>query len=222
LLFTNGTIATLTGTSRILLKAFLQSKFESNSGLVKEMKSEPSSSQLRLDLEFGNLIADVKELNKGSSFTIHSLGIVGIRGTQFRLFSRGEDSYLDVLDGSVDYAGGALDLKEVLSGKRQEAKKVAGKNDPALEVCPAVYTGQKLFDKDPKRYALIVRDLAESKPLRRIAREQRVSPATVSAILRREKGCVEAIQELARGLTTYCARTAPFNSSHLVPPATDS
>jgi hypothetical protein len=133
LLFTNGTIATVIQNTSVLIKVFLQSKFEPNSGLVNEMKSEPSSSNLRLDLEAGNLIVDVKKLNKGSSFSIHSpFGAVGIRGTQFHLYYRGGASYLEVVEGTVDYAGGALPLRPVASGKRQEALKVAGRNDPAL------------------------------------------------------------------------------------------
>ena len=134
LLFTNGTIATLTGTSRILLKAFLQSKFESNSGLVNDMKTEPSSSILRLDLSFGDLIVDVKKLTpKKSSFSIVSpIGVAGIRGTQFHLYARQGVDYLDVTAGSVDYGGGTLPLKAVGKGKRLVAKKAAGRNDPVL------------------------------------------------------------------------------------------
>ena len=46
------------------------------------MKGEPSSSDTVIDLELGDMILDVKRLNKKSSFNIESsVGTAGIRGT---------------------------------------------------------------------------------------------------------------------------------------------
>ena len=46
------------------------------------MKGEPSSSKTEIDLEMGDMILDVKKLNKRSSFNVQSpVGTAGIRGT---------------------------------------------------------------------------------------------------------------------------------------------
>jgi len=63
------------------------------------------------------------------------------------------------------------------------------------ETCPSVYTGQKLAEKDPERYGRIVQMLGEGKPMSRIAKDEKVSPETISAIAKREqkkcRGCSE-------------------------------
>ena len=71
------------------------------------------------------------------------------------------------------------------------------------ETCPSLYTGQKLADNDPVKYARIVQALGESKPMSRISKAEKVSPETVSAILKRENKSVDAVQTLTSGLTSY-------------------
>ena len=49
---------------------------------LSEMKGEPSASETVLDLELGDMVFDVKKLDKRSSFNIESpVGTAGIRGT---------------------------------------------------------------------------------------------------------------------------------------------
>ena len=83
-------------------------------------------------------------------------------------------------------------------------------NLPALttpeETCPAVYTGNKLANDDPERYSRVVQQLAEGKPLSRIAKTEKVSPDTVMAISKRESETVEAVQRMTQGLTTYASQ----------------
>ena len=74
------------------------------------------------------------------------------------------------------------------------------------ETCPSLFTGQKLAEKDPEKYARIVQSLSEGKPLRRIAKSERVAPETVAAILKRESKSVEAVQSLTAGLTSYASQ----------------
>ena len=84
-------------------------------------------------------------------------------------------------------------------------------NLPALtapeETCPSLFTGQKLAEKDPEKYARIVQNLGEGKPLSRIAKSEKVAPETVSAILKRESKSVDAVQSLTAGLTSYASQT---------------
>lgn len=74
------------------------------------------------------------------------------------------------------------------------------------ETCPSLYTGQKLAERDPEKYARIVQGLGEGKPLSRIAKSEKVAPETVSAILKRENKSVDAVQSLTAGLTTYASQ----------------
>jgi hypothetical protein len=75
------------------------------------------------------------------------------------------------------------------------------------ETCPSLYTGQKLAERDPEKYARIVQGLGEGKPLSRIAKSEKVAPETVSAILKRENKSVDAVQSLTAGLTSYASQS---------------
>ena len=68
LLLTNGTLATLNENSRVVLENLWQTPFKASSKKVSELKEEPSQSRTALGLDFGELIVDVKKLNKDSSF----------------------------------------------------------------------------------------------------------------------------------------------------------
>lgn len=74
------------------------------------------------------------------------------------------------------------------------------------ETCPSLYTGQKLAERNPEKYARVVQSLGEGKPLSRIAKTERISPETVSAILKRENKSVDAVQTLTAGLTSYASQ----------------
>ncbi|MDA8991750.1 FecR family protein, partial [Opitutales bacterium] len=82
LLLSNGTVSTIKADSALNIKKFTQEKFDPGRKKLSEMKGEPSSSQTVLDLELGDMVLDVKKLDKKSSFNIESpVGTAGIRGT---------------------------------------------------------------------------------------------------------------------------------------------
>ena len=77
---------------------------------------------------------------------------------------------------------------------------------PPEETCPSLYTASKL-SKDPVRYSLVVQALSEGKPLTRIAKEMKISPDTVAAVMKREKSTIDAAQDMIAGLATYAAQS---------------
>jgi hypothetical protein len=82
LLLSNGTVSTIKSDSALNIKKFTQEKFDPKGKKLSEMKGEPSSSQTVMDLELGDMVFDVKKLDKRSSFNIESpVGTAGIRGT---------------------------------------------------------------------------------------------------------------------------------------------
>ena len=74
--------------------------------------------------------------------------------------------------------------------------------------CPAIYTGQKLLDRDPEKYGRVVQEIASGKPVTRIARSNKISPETVAAVMHREKETIEAVEGMTKSLTTYPSQTA--------------
>lgn len=93
LAFSNGATVTIGEKSLVELDEFTQHPF-SAMFKMSEATAEPSNSQTRLDLVRGELIANVKKLNKeeGSNFEIKTpLGVAGIRGTTFQISYIPED-----------------------------------------------------------------------------------------------------------------------------------
>ena len=82
-------------------------------------------------------------------------------------------------------------------------------NLPALtdpeQVCPSVFTANKLSE-DPVKYGQVVQALGEGKPLTRIAKEYRIAPETVTAVMKREKESIDAVQTMTAGLTSYASQ----------------
>jgi formylglycine-generating enzyme required for sulfatase activity len=104
LLLTNGTLATLSENSRVVLDNLWQTPFKGTKKKINKLKEEPSLSKTALELDYGELIVDVKKLKKGSSFQIYSqFGQAGIRGTQFRFNAQANKNTLTVTEGQVDY-----------------------------------------------------------------------------------------------------------------------
>ena len=104
LLFTNGTSAKIGQNSKLTISAIWQKDFQESKRKVANINEETSPTRIDLDLEIGDLIVDVKKLKKESSFRVNSpLGVAGIRGTQFRIFSENEKVELSVLKGEVSF-----------------------------------------------------------------------------------------------------------------------
>lgn len=94
---------------------------------------------------------------------------------------------------------------------KKKRQKIIPDNLPAIlneeEVVPSIFTGNKLAQEDPERYAKVVQELGEGKPLTRIARGNKVSPSTVMAIAKRESKSIDAVQNLTQGLTSYATQS---------------
>lgn len=93
---------------------------------------------------------------------------------------------------------------------KKKRKVIIPDNLPAVtkeeDFCPSIFTGNKLAENDPERYAKIVQGLGEGKALTRLAKEHKVAPETIVAISKREKKSIDAVQNLTMGLTSYASQ----------------
>ncbi len=85
LAFQNGSTVKLSAESRLAIDEFKVDPF-AETVKVSELKNEPSSSKTALNLAYGEMVGDVKKLNKTSSYSIKTpVGAAGIRGTIYRI-----------------------------------------------------------------------------------------------------------------------------------------
>ena len=105
LLLSNGTIVTVDAETRMKVTSFVQEPFDDKGMSVGDLKEEPSSSSVLVDLDIGSLVVKTKKLNKKSNFEISSaVGTAGIRGTQFGMaFSPKRGMSLDVTESTVSF-----------------------------------------------------------------------------------------------------------------------
>jgi hypothetical protein len=108
----NGATVSLGADSVLALEQFSQQPF-GESYRMSTLTAEPSTSSTRLNLVRGELISDVKKLNKaaGSTFSIKTpVGAAGIRGTAFRIAFRPEGDRasfaLVMLEGVIEQTFG--------------------------------------------------------------------------------------------------------------------
>ncbi len=114
LLLTNGTIFTMGEETKLVIKEFWQEEFESKEDRVIDIQGEVSPSRIRIGLLNGEMIVEVKKLQHKSSFLIETpLGVAGVRGTEFRLFSQSKFFKLGVLEGRVDFLNNEKKVKKV-------------------------------------------------------------------------------------------------------------
>ena len=110
LAFSNGSVVKVDQNSKFVIEKFMQSPWEMDQTKFEGLVAEPTTSETTAYLDFGEIIADVKKLNKGSSLEVSTpLGTAGVRGTAFSLKSeRGPNgkpvqSQLTVGRGQVDF-----------------------------------------------------------------------------------------------------------------------
>ena len=105
LLLSNGTVVTINANTKMKISSFVQEPFDDKGQSVGDLKEEPSSSSVLVDLEVGDLVVKTKKLNKKSNFEISSpVGTAGIRGTQFGMgFSPQRGMSLDVTESTVSF-----------------------------------------------------------------------------------------------------------------------
>ena len=105
LLFSNGTTATILENSKLRLDKFTQAPFDAQNGSFAQLQTEPSASQVSVNMDLGSLVVQTKKLKKGSSFSISTpVGTARIRGTQFQLaMSPDSGMKLDVAESQVAF-----------------------------------------------------------------------------------------------------------------------
>lgn len=142
LLFSNGASVRVMPNTRLALEVFRQDPLAGEveaAGLV----AEPSVSETKLNLAYGEMVGDVRKLRTSTSYSIKTpVGSAGIRGTQFRLLHReidgGMQQYaLSTNEGMVhlsdDSARGGVDVpagKEVGGRLRAGVKPWFGRIQP--------------------------------------------------------------------------------------------
>ncbi|MGH7956502.1 MAG: FecR domain-containing protein, partial [Opitutaceae bacterium] len=91
LVFANGSTVRVGNESRLEIKEFLMDPLTADIPNVAALTAEPTVSRTNLRLEFGEMVGNVKTLNRaaGSAFTVSTpAGAAGIRGTTFRIVYR--------------------------------------------------------------------------------------------------------------------------------------
>jgi len=108
MLFSNGSVATVEPRSQVKVSTFLQKSFQAGNQKLADIQTEPSSSQISLDIDTGSLVVQTKKLDRASNFTINTPnGTAGIRGTEFQLgVSSTGETKLDVASSSVSFTPG--------------------------------------------------------------------------------------------------------------------
>jgi len=88
LVFSNGSTVSLGPDSKLAVDEFTQDPFDKDVKLT-DLTEEPTTSQTKLNLTYGELVGNVKKLKGASTFQVQTpVGAAGIRGTTFRLVYR--------------------------------------------------------------------------------------------------------------------------------------
>ncbi len=88
LVFMNGSTVKLGAESRLAIDEFKMDPLEQEVA-ASTLKAEPTVSKTTLNLAYGEMVGDVKKLNKSSSYSIKTpVGAAGIRGTIYRIVFR--------------------------------------------------------------------------------------------------------------------------------------
>ncbi len=124
LLLTNGTLAHLAENTKLVLTALYQRSFSGTNQKASELTKEVSPSRTALKLEEGDLVVEVRKLNKESSFLISTpIAHAGIRGTQFKVKASADSAELSVLEGRVDFLDAKQHTTAVETAKKAGAVK---------------------------------------------------------------------------------------------------
>ena len=130
LLLTNGTLAHLGANTKLVLTVLFQKSFKGSDQKASELTREVSPSRTALKLEKGDLVVEVRKLNKESSFLISTpIAHAGIRGTQFKVKAKADSAELSVLEGRVDF----LDAEQ-LATPVETAKKAGTRKGVAAKL----------------------------------------------------------------------------------------
>ena len=115
LLFSNGTVTTLAENTNLVLTKFKQEEF-SDKPKKTDSGIEPSVSDTLLEFMRGDLVVDVKKLNKKSNLVVTTpLGVAGIRGTRFRVMLNENSD--EIFTQSILVTEGTVYCKPTKDGK---------------------------------------------------------------------------------------------------------
>jgi FecR-like protein len=123
LVFSNGAVVNVKADSVLEVDQFLQNPF-GETFRIREALHEPSVSTTHLSLRKGEMVSQVKKLNRdaGSSFTVETpVGAAGIRGTAFRLAYRSQGNLarfvLSMAEGLIQFVPITGHSVDVAAGK---------------------------------------------------------------------------------------------------------
>ena len=124
LLFTNGSAITLSGEAQLNVSEFKQEPFKPKpQSTVGDLEKEPSHSKTKLNLDYGELVFNIKPLSNGSAFIMESpVGTVGIHGTagQITLSSDANGNIsggVNVVEGAVNFTDASGNTIPVPAGQ---------------------------------------------------------------------------------------------------------
>ncbi len=128
LVLSNGSSVKVGSDSRLAIEEF---KMDPLAAEVKmsDLKEEPSVSQTKLNLAYGEMVGDVKKLNKSSSYSIKTpVGAAGIRGTIYRIVFRPDST------GKAFFTVSTADGLVVMEGVSSAAIPIAEGKEVVVEV----------------------------------------------------------------------------------------
>jgi hypothetical protein len=139
LVFMNGSTIKLAPESKLAIEEFKMDPVPEDIK-VAELEKEPTKSTTSLNLSYGELVGEVKKLNKtdGSTYRINTpVGAAGIRGTTFRIVFRptGDGKAfsftLSTAEGEVLFSGTTGTVGEGVSVPQDQQVVVTGEINPA-------------------------------------------------------------------------------------------
>lgn len=110
LAFSNGSLYEVSANSQFVVQEYLQGEWAFSEEAWRQLTGEPTTSQTKVHLEFGDIVGNVKKLNARSSMQVSTpLGVAGIRGTSFKISARRSPNgsplraSVSVIEGRVDF-----------------------------------------------------------------------------------------------------------------------
>ncbi|NBS51701.1 MAG: hypothetical protein EBS96_03600, partial [Spartobacteria bacterium] len=111
LAFSNGSVLEVQSSSKFSIEEFLQKPWDFDEAAFKKLEKEPTSSQTKLKLDYGDVVCKVKKLSSTSTMVVSTpLGVAGIRGTTFKVTVRinsdgtPQKAQVSVVEGAVAFS----------------------------------------------------------------------------------------------------------------------
>jgi hypothetical protein len=111
IVYSNGTGLFVDESTRVEIESFVQQPFQPTGEETLDANHEPSMSQSNVFLAHGAVAICTTQLLSGSSMIYATpFGSVNIRGGKLTIESRGDETYIDLLQGDVTVHAGAHDV----------------------------------------------------------------------------------------------------------------